>query len=614
MPSGIRGYLRYRVVNRFDAGNSEVTNNLPHTASTWKVAALQPGNPSSGALGEFTITLPEPGSAEFMANLALILGLKRYQRIEGYLGYDVDVAGIGLSAASMKFAGLITGITITDDPQPKTELRGVTDLGLWNMYRPFPGELLANLVTTSLIKEFMGSNELGWSDTFNPFTAGNYVSTNTPAHTAGTWSGTTDDGLNVAACSSGTGAALLSKNGVQYNDGPFTMYAEAQVRLNPSADANSAGQTGLGFSNSNANCSTSVVAYVEAFKSLSGRYGLNAKFAVYSAGSLINSGSLPGVLADVDDPSGMIPLTIGILISDSGNATNSAQVTLVVNGSPVFGQQLTSYPGGAGIQYPFLFFGNPATGTATTNMTNLVQFMRFTADANPATAAVIAGTFGTSTNSVGYGVDPGPSFLDLWTRLQNREGWWLRYTPRPYVVGARTLGTLDFALEPGVDRSAGSSAGPNVIFSRSKGNLERLTIEDNADLYASGVEAIGQSTLDGGGLSSWHDIATLVSVGVIDDQMLSFTASDFNTQRAAARRIMSNKTAIGSAGSKTAVVVRDESTADVWTLLDKVTIDAPDFGLNNLTARIIAREFTEGSPTERITLDQFSWHGSELAS
>src|SRR5206468_1912721 len=98
---------------------------------------------------------------------------------------------------------------------------------LANLTQPFPGEVtnpgflgvgVASPGNVALLKRWLGTNEPGWTDTFNPFTSANYVSSNLPALTAGTWTGTTDDGLSVASCTTGTGAAFLSKSGARAND------------------------------------------------------------------------------------------------------------------------------------------------------------------------------------------------------------------------------------------------------------------------------------------------------------------------------------------------------------------------------------------------------------
>lgn len=69
---------------------------------------------------------------------------------------------------------------------------------------------------------------------------------------------------------------------------------------------------------------------------------------------------------------------------------------------------------------------------------------------------------------------------------------------------------------------------------------------------------------------------------------------------------------IENAGTKEAVVLRAPGLADTYRELDHITIDDPEMGVNNLSARILAREFTEGSVTEKLTLDHFSWHGKEV--
>lgn len=594
MPEGIPGYLRIRVIKRFDAGNAEVTNDLPHLhQSKWTVAAMQPGNPGSTALGSFTIPLHPPGSEGYAAAKATYDSLARYQRVEAYISPD------GASLGKLAFAGVITGIRKTYGTNSAYELTGVSDLGLANMSRPFPGELLSNDVTSAIVKSYFGTNELGWSDTFSPFTAANYTSTNLPGNTAGTWSSGTDDGFNVVTISTGTGAAFLSKTGAAANDRWHCQYVEVTGRLKPSTDATNAGAVGVGINTTGTTLNDGVMGYFTAQATSAGRWNLAATLARIT-GSLAFSPTIANLLLNSDDPQGFIPFTVGLLVSIGGNSGASANMSLMINGRVVIGQYPIAYDPGTVTRYPFLFFGAAATGTATAYMTNFVQMTRFTTDGPATTAAFGNGTLSTSTRSLGYGVDPGPTFLEAWSRLATREGWYWRYTPQAYVVGTRTLGTVDYAADPGTDLTN------SVIFRRDQGNLVDLQFNNNGDPLAADTALSGQSTLDGGGIGYWRDVGTLGKYGVIQDEALSFTHSDFNSLRRAAYQVNANKIALDTLGAKTAVVLRDPQVADTYRELDKITIHDPEMGLNYQSVRIMARTFTEGQATETLLLDQFS--------
>src|SRR5258708_31314052 len=117
--------------------------------------------------------------------------------------------------------------------------------------------------------------------------------------------------------------------------------------------------------------------------------------------------------------------------------------------------------------------------------------------------------------------------------------------------------------------------------------------------------ATSTSTFDGGGIGYWRDVGSMTKYGVIEDETLAFTAYDFNMLRRYAYQVTANKILIGTAGAKIATVLRDPDTADKWRELDRILIDDPDLGINNLTARIIGYTFTEGSPNQTVYLDQF---------
>lgn len=598
MSEPVISLLRIRVVKTFNGGNAEVTNDLPHLhESQVQVAAMQPGNPGSSALGSFTVKLHPPGSEGYAAAKPIYDQLDYFQRLEFYISHDG--ASLGKLLPGAGGTGIITGIRKSYGQNSVFELTGHPDTVLANLSRPFPGELLSNDVTSAMLKSYLGTNELGWSDTFNPFTLANYTSTNTPGGTSGTWTGTTDDGFSVASCSTGTGAVLLSKSGAGAGDRWHTYYVEATGRLSPSADTTNAGIVVVGYSHSSANTNDGVFGGVEAVK-VGTRWNLNSVAVGCTGGVGTSLPVIANVLSNVDDPAGMIPLTIGVLVTMGGGPTASATVCVIINGKVALQSSLGAYDPGTATRYPFIGFGTPATGTATCYLTNLVQMTRFTTDGPSAASVFKTGSISTATDSLMYGTDAGPTFLEAWTRLATREGWYLRYNPQPYVVGTRTLGTVDMAADPGVDRTA------SVIFSRREGTLINLELTANADAFAADTAAIGQSTLDGGGIGFWRDIGSMVKYGVIQDEVLAFTHSDFNSLRRAAYKIVSNKVSLSSVGAKTAVVSRDPQTADVWRELDRITIDDPELGINNLVCRVVGYTFYEGQGTQSLTLDQFT--------
>jgi hypothetical protein len=137
------------------------------------------------------------------------------------------------------------------------------------------------------------------------------------------------------------------------------------------------------------------------------------------------------------------------------------------------------------------------------------------------------------------------------------------------------------------------------------GNLVDLQLTANTDAFSTGVALIGQPTPDGGGIGVFRDLASIVKYGVVEDAALSMPAGTFNALRRHAFQMISNRIALSSTGAKTAVVLRDAQTADVWRELDKVMIHDPEIGINYLVARIIGYSFDEGMPTQPIILDQF---------
>src|SRR5579864_7520527 len=597
MARGIKSYLRYRAVNRITG--QEITPDLPclHNG-VWSVAAMQPGNPGSAALGEFTIGLHPPGSRGYRLAKPIYDQLDRFIRIEAYL------SGTGLSmGGAPRFAGPILDMPSDyGENGDSFELHGATDLYWANYSMPFPGELLAQDVTSNVLKSYLGTNEpSAANDTFNPFVAGNYTSTNLPGGSSGTWSGTTDDGFNVVSCSSGQSAVLLAKAGAAANDRWHSQYIEITGRMNPSADAGNAGTVGVGLSSANNSTNNSVVGYITAYKQ-NGRYNLNANILSFAGGSSNGSVLIPNALSNVDDPQGFIKFTIGLLVTASNGMAN---VALTVNGKVVAVQYSTVFSPGLATNYPLIHYSIPSSGGNTIYVSKLMQFTRFSADGASTAAAFAPGSITTSTHSLQFATDPGPSFLDLWSRLATREGWYWRYTPQAFTgsggppAAPRTLGTVDFAADPGSDLTH------SVIIKRGE-NLVHLGLSGNADLLMSGTATAGPPSLDGGGLSFWRDIATMTKYGVIEDQSQAWTAPEFNALARYSQQIVSNKIAVGTIGSKRAVVLRDPLTADRWRELDRITIHDPEQNLNYQSARVLAYDFTEGDVRQNVVLDQFS--------
>ena len=599
-------YLRIRVVATFNSGNKEITNDLPHLHQTHiDVVAFQPGNPGSSALGSFSIPLHPPGTEGYAAAKAIYDQLDYIQRVECYISHD------GKSLGKLYYAGIITGIRKAYGQNPVFELTGVADTGLANLSKPFPGEYLlfgytaggGTPATYRQARNFFGTNELGAADNFNPFTIGNYTSTNLPSLTSGTWTGTTDDGLTVASCSTGTGAVLLSKTGAIAGDSLDGQYVEISGRLAPSTDATNAGKFGVGLSKSNANCNDCVVVYAVAYQP-AGHWKIDVHVDVYTAGVLAGT-TFTASLTDpinVLDPVQRLPLTLGLWVGGTGGSPYPVAVT--VNGKLITnGGTTTTVNGldfGVATAYPFLFYGTPASGSAISYHANLIQEVRVADDLS--TAAFKSGTIGSPAASLDRFSSPGPTFLEVWSRAATREGWYWRYTPQAYTVGTRTLGTVDFTADPGTDRGTSKS----VVFSSADGTLVDLQVSANADQFVAATVAAGTPGSGSGGIAPWRDIATMQKYGVVEDQILSVLPVNFSELRRAAYGANSNRINLGSAGSKTAVVLRDPRTADVWRELDKVMIHCPEIGINYLVARVLAYTFDEGHATQTLTLDQFS--------
>jgi hypothetical protein len=604
MPEPVITYFRIRVVATFNAGNKEITNDLPtlHQAH-YEVVAFQPGNPGSSALGSFTIKLHPPGSEGYAAAKPIYDALDYFQRVELYGSAD------GASLGKLYYAGIITAIRKSYGPTSVFELTGHSDIVLANLSKPFPSESISNalLDCVSQAESYFGTNELGAADTFNPFTAGNYTSSNLPALTAGTWSSTTDDGLNVVSCATGTAAALIAKTGAVRQDGALqTHFAEISGRLNPSADATNAGKFGIGLTKSNANCADCVVAYVTARKSGS-NWNLDVTATTYAASAIAATQTVTSALTVVQDTENLLPLTISVFTTTGQNAQ------VVVNGHPVFGFNPGWATGGLGTGtiFPFLFYGIPATGTATAFETNLVQAVRCAWDPAFQTASVfIPGSVDSTTQGLSTMIDAGPTFLEVWARAMTRVNFYMRYTPQPYVIGSRILGKVDLKAEPGTDRGTNKS----VVFSRTDGTLVDLQLTANADSFVSGSQVAGPPSSSTGGLAYWRDIGTMQKYGMIEDQLLIATATDFTEQRRFGRQATSNRVNISALGSKTVTVLRDPQTADVWRELDRIMIHDPEMGLNYMIARVVGYTFDEGQSTQTLTLDQFSTDDLNLLS
>ena len=601
MPEPVISYLRWRVIKTFNAGNAEVTNDLPtlHRAHI-EVVAFQPGNPGSSALGSFTIPLHPPGSEGYAAAKVIYDQLDYFQRVEGYISHD------GASLGKLYYAGIITGIRKGYGSNSRFELTGNSDILLANLSRPFPAEIIYSTyggvgspTDLRIIRNYLGGNEVGASDAFGSSTAGRYTSGNYPGLTSGTWTLTTDDGLAVVTDSTGTGATLISNSGALAGNLRHNQMAEVMGRLQPSTDATNAGKFGIGISKSNANSTQDfVIAYLVAkYVSANANWNLDLITTTYAAGVFGSASTVTNAFTGVGDLEGFIPISISYLAS-------SGIADVVVNGKNVTATLAAETDFGTSAAYPFLFFGTPATGSAAGFFTNLIQMVRYADDQNPGTALFKQGTTATASHSLPFQSDPGPTFLELWSRVATREGWYWRYTPTPYVVGTRTIGSVDFTTDPGTDRGANQS----VVFSRPLGNLVGLELSGNADSLAVGTMASSQPSSDGGGLAYWRDVGTITKYGAFEDQALAVTSPNFLEQRRASLNITANKVALNSSGAKTAVVLRDPQTADVWRELDKVMIHDPEIGINYLVARVIGYTFDEGQPTQTLMLDQ---HGAD---
>ena len=577
MPEPITSLLRLRVVNRITG--AEITNNLPHLTSSWQRIGFQPGNPSNAAIDSWTIALHPPTSDAYAAAKPIYDQLQRWMRVEAYISHD------GASLGKLYCAGPITGI---DKRFATYTLSGRSDLGYLDRAQPFPGEVLAGTVTSTLIKNYMGTNEVGWADNFSPYVSSEYTSSNLPSLTAGTWSASTDDGLNVVTDSTGTGAALIATQGAVAGDVYYQHYVETTGRIS------GAGTFGVGLSTSNANCNNSVSVWV-ASSLVGGRYVATVHVVVYVAGVQAAAPSVPNVLINIDDSQVMVPFTIGLLSTDNNPAGVRARVA-TVNGKAVMTQS-GNLSTTTSTLYPFLV----RIGGAP-NFSSLVHKVRYALDGATGSSAFQAGTITTTTTGLGTGSAPGATFLDVISSCATRDNFYWRYTPQPFVSGSRTLGTLDYEADPGTDYGTTQQ----VVFSEDAGNLADLQLTDNADPLASSIAVYGPSTPDGGGMATMHDVPSLTTYGAIEDRSLHGIAPDFGSLRRAALQILTQKTQVDTSGAKVAIVTRDPSTADKARPLDKVMVHSPRMNMNHQVVRVLADTFDENSATQTLTLDQFS--------
>lgn len=587
-----------------------ITEDLPHPhQSSWDIVGMLAHNPGSAALGKFIIPLHLPGSTEFDAAKSTYDQLDYYMRVEAYLGYDSAAIDLG----RMVFAGFITGITKKKtDTGVMYELTGMTDLVVANLSRAFPGDAISQSYGTGLatpsdiriLKNYLATNELGWCDNFNPFTASDYTSTRGGAGTVGTWVADTEDGFPVVKCSTGSFAVLIAKTGTVSNDSLNRVFAKASARIHPSADASNGGIVGLGISKRNGDIDDSFYIYA---RPKNGNQ-VDIVVAEYTA----------GVLTSMTDSSSFINAQDGegFLTFDFEICTGPDATSAMVNGKVIFGYDggvfkgsiLTDFDTGSGnrdgkggVGFPFLVYAVPATGTATGYFTNLITMSKFAAD-GPSTipGTFVAGTLLTPAFSLITGIETSSSYLELWSRVAIREGARWRYTPRPFVPGVKTIGQLDLTVDPGEDLTT------KCIFTRDKGNLKETALTANDDAFATGTQVSGVAGPDGAGRTTWNDIDAMRKYGVLEDATLFVATPSFSEQRKASQQVIANKVLIGPLGSKTVVLIRDPDTVDRWREHSRITIDEPELGIYDQTARVIQYNFKEGSIEQTVTLDEFS--------
>lgn len=599
---GLPVLVRYRVINRVTG--QVLTEDMPHLhQSKWTITGFQPGSPGSTMIGSFEIPLHPPGSEKYRVVKKIVDASADYfLRIEGYLSHYGTVIG-----GAPAFAGLIRNIEKSYGDSGTYMLTGVTDVGYANYSKPFPGSYLylkygSGLSTASSYRQarhYFGTNEPGGIDNFNPFVAANYVSTNMPTLTAGAWTAGTDDGRPVVQCSSGGGAVLIKQQGAAAGDSLHRQYVEASGRMKPSSHITNAGVAFVGITKAAGNVTNSLCCLLVAgFNTATQVWDMSVRIRQVSAGSLSDLVTATFPLTGVSDPESMIAFSMAL--SWTGNDSPfGAQV--VVNGRTIFSTvTVTAIEPGTGVCYPFIGFGTPASGSATVYYANLVQAILYSDDGHPGIAMFKPGVIGTPQYSLPLSSTPAANHLDQWARSATRESWYLRYTPVAYVPGVRTVGVVDMNTGPGSDLSQ------QVIFDRKKGNLISLSISGNADQFMSGTQTAGPPSADGGGLAIWRDISSVGRYGIIDDASLSLVSPNFNELWHASQAIMANKLALGTAGAKKAVVLRDPTTAGKWREQDFVSINDAEMDVNYLRTRIVGYTFVEGDPLQTIFLDQFS--------
>ncbi len=606
MPEPVIGRLKYRVVNWFNGYNTG-TNVVavydlqhPHQ-STWTDRGMQPGAPAQSAIGDFTIPLFPPGTEQYAANKAdydkLLPGSGEGLRVEAYLG---DVFG-GPSDGSfpdvfLAHAGIITEVILSDDP-PRFELHGSTDAWIAAMQRPYPGEILHNSAydSATIVKEFIPVNIVKVSDQFNPYTAGNYTSTNLAGLTAGTWTATTDaNGINsnVVTVATGTGALLINKSQMGFGNDPVdTQMVECICRLKPSGtSATNAGQAGIGMSFDRLSpVSDCLFGYVTAkWNAATSRYDLDATLSRYVAGVLSGPLTISNALTSVDDPDGFIPLQLQF-IQQQHTPGPVGYVRFIVNGSPVNAAQTGSAYPGLTVVYPMLMYGAPATGAATAYFTNLMLANR----GNGPFAGIVA----SATHKFRVNQALPPTFLDMWQAVCTLEGWYWRIRPTSQLDGGQiAIGYVDMNSSPGSDLSA------IVIFEKGQ-NLLGITQQGNSDSFASDIQFNGAADSAGGGIFYGRNLTAMTTYGWLSSVGMSLTVMDIANLQRQGQQVTANKGTPG--GSYTARVLRDASTADKFRELDTITIHDPDLGIYHKKMLVISRTFTEGSAEETLVLGQY---------
>ena len=605
MLEGVPSYLRYRIVNRLNAQIGalpvEVVANLPHLhQSTWNERAMQPGAPGSVAIGDFKIPLHPPGSEGFKAAWPLyqlvMPGVGEGLRVEGYLADVGEVANnVGVPGAELPHSGIITEVAWSTNP-PMFELRGKTDAALLDMQRTYPGEIIHNTAydSVTIVKEFTTNYLVGVSDQFNPFTAGNYTSTNLPALTAATWSGTTDpNGVNpnVVSASTGTGAVLISKTSMGQVDGDplSTQIVECICRLKTtSTDVGHAGTVGIGFSASSANASDSLFAYLIAkYNSTTARYDLDVVLTSYVAGVETGATNFSSGLTNVDDADGYIPLQMQFIQQGAGGVNT---VRFVVNGSPL-NTVGTGPTYGINPVYPMIHFRIPAAGSATAYFTNLLAGRRVQ-------GMFSNGSFGTPVHKFRVNQQPAPTFLDMLTLCSGVEGWYWRIDSSVVSSTSGFCGQINMnALTSiGTDHSA------DVIFEEEV-NLVSLTQQGNADTFGSDLQFNGYADSTSGGISYARNLTAMNTYGWLSGVGMSMTVQDYSGLLRQGAKVATNKGTPG--GSYVAKVVRDPGTADKFRELDYVTIHCPTLGVDHQKMLVMSYDFTEGEATQTLTLGQY---------